>query len=232
MKKILIIQTAFLGDCILASSILETLHKVFKNAKIDLLLRKGNENVYLNHPFLNNLYIWDKKKNKYKNLFKIINNIREVNYDVVFNLQRFFSTGLLTFLSKAKCKINFNKNPFSILSTISVKHNLTNNEKKLEYIHEIDRNHKLVTAYLKYLKIEKNVLVSIPKLYPSIIEYKKILKILNEIYNNKNFCIKDLYKSNNLINENENENDNIKNNNIKINNINKIKLKNKKIKKI
>jgi len=72
MKKFLVIQTAFIGDVVLATGILEKLHLFYPDAEIDLLVRKGNEGLFSNHPFLYKLLIWDKKKNKYKNLFEIL----------------------------------------------------------------------------------------------------------------------------------------------------------------
>ncbi len=42
MQKILIIQTAFIGDVVLATSIAEKLHFYFPSAQIDFLVRKGN----------------------------------------------------------------------------------------------------------------------------------------------------------------------------------------------
>jgi heptosyltransferase-2 len=41
--KILVIQTAFIGDVILATPVLEKLHRSFPGAAIDVLVRKGNE---------------------------------------------------------------------------------------------------------------------------------------------------------------------------------------------
>ena len=70
--KILIIQTAFIGDVILATPIIEKLHKFFPNAKVDFLLRKGNQGLLENHPYITKVLIWDKKKNKQKNLIKIL----------------------------------------------------------------------------------------------------------------------------------------------------------------
>lgn len=61
--KILVIQTAFIGDVILATSLIESIHTKYPNAKIDFLLRKGNENLLQKHPFLNDVLIWDKKIN-------------------------------------------------------------------------------------------------------------------------------------------------------------------------
>jgi len=42
-NKILVIQTAFIGDAILATGVLEKLHRHFPESKIDFLVRKGNE---------------------------------------------------------------------------------------------------------------------------------------------------------------------------------------------
>ena len=39
-KKILLIQTAFIGDVILASGILEKLKEYYPEAKIDVLIKK------------------------------------------------------------------------------------------------------------------------------------------------------------------------------------------------
>ena len=62
MKKFLIIQTAFLGDVILATPVIEKLSDLFPDSKIDFFLRKGNESLLKGHPKLNKLYIWNNKK--------------------------------------------------------------------------------------------------------------------------------------------------------------------------
>ena len=58
MLRFLIIQTAFIGDVVLATGILEKLHQYYPEAKIDFLLRKGNEGLLANHPYLNELLVW------------------------------------------------------------------------------------------------------------------------------------------------------------------------------
>lgn len=55
------IQTAFIGDVVLATSLIETLHQQLPEAKIDILVRKGNESLFQAHPFLNQVLVWDKK---------------------------------------------------------------------------------------------------------------------------------------------------------------------------
>lgn len=141
IENILIIQTAFIGDVILATPILEKLHLQFPKAKIDFLLRKGNEGLFENHPFLNEVIVWDKKSEKYLNLFRILLKIRGKKYDLVINLQRFASTGFLCGLSKAKLKIGFSENPLSFLF-----HKKINYGFQMDKInrHEVERCHALI----------------------------------------------------------------------------------------
>ncbi|MGI9138102.1 MAG: glycosyltransferase family 9 protein, partial [Sediminibacterium sp.] len=96
MKKILVIQTAFIGDVVLATSLLESLHQELPAAKNDLLVRKGNESLFQGHPFLQEVLIWDKKNNKYQNWLNLLFKIRSNKYEVVINAQRFAATGAWT----------------------------------------------------------------------------------------------------------------------------------------
>ena len=82
MKKFLVIQTASIGDVVLATSLLEELHYNYPKEKIDILVKKGNESLFEQHPFVGKVWIWDKKENKYKNLIKIIKEIRQSDYEI------------------------------------------------------------------------------------------------------------------------------------------------------
>ncbi|MBA4197534.1 MAG: heptosyltransferase [Chitinophaga sp.] len=157
MQKILIIQTAFIGDAVLATGLSEKLHAFFPNAQIDFLVRKGNESLFSNHPFLHKVLIWNKKQSKYKNLLQLLIQIRSNKYDTIINVQRFAATGFLTAFSNAKEKIGFNKNPFSFLFTKKIKHIVSNGSHAL---HEIERNHQLIQSFT-----DDNA--AKPKLYPS-----------------------------------------------------------------
>lgn len=169
MKRILVIQTAFIGDAILISSLLETLHQGFPEATIDLMLRKGNETLYLDHPFIGELLIWDKKNNKYSNLFRLICYVRRKKYDCLINAQRHLATGLISVLSKAGHISGFRKNPLSFLFHHSAVHLID----PKEGVHETERNFKLV-SHLKEMKLQP------PRLYPSseveneVSRYKKL----------------------------------------------------------
>src|SRR5215467_2333249 len=117
MQRLLIIQTAFIGDVVLATSLIEKLHHHYPDAQIDFLVRKGNEGLLAGHPWLHELLVWDKREYKLRNLWKTIRIVRKRKYDKVINVQRFASTGLLTVFSGARETIGFDKNPLSFLFT-------------------------------------------------------------------------------------------------------------------
>ncbi len=156
MQKILIIQTAFIGDVVLATSVAEKLHFYFPFVQIDFLVRKGNESLLENNPCLHEVLVWNKKKNKNENLFRLLKIIRKTKYDKVINLQRYFSTGFLTAFSGAKQTIGYIKNPLSFLFNIKVEHRLS----VMQPIHEVERYNDLIKNFTD------DVLTK-PVLYPS-----------------------------------------------------------------
>lgn len=169
MQKILVIQTAFIGDLVLATALIESLHQQYPQAAIDVVVRKGNEPLFNEHPFINELIIWDKKQHKYLNWLSILKKMRAKKYDVLINAQRFAATGLWTVLSSANTTIGFDKNPFSFLFTHKVKHDVAglNQNISVSEVHEINRNHALISA-LGILPL------AMPKLYPTKSDYEKV----------------------------------------------------------
>lgn len=169
MRKILFIQTAFIGDVVLATALIEKWHQFYPEDQIDFLLRKGNEGLMKDHPFIHEVLIWSKKENKNLNLFALLKKIRKNKYDKVITLQRFASTGLLAGLSGAKERIGFDKNPVSFLFTKKIKHVLG------QELHEVQRNNELIESFT-------DATFNKPKLYPSEKDFDKILHYTNEPY--------------------------------------------------
>ncbi|MEO7120831.1 MAG: glycosyltransferase family 9 protein [Ginsengibacter sp.] len=169
MEKFLVIQTAFTGDVVLATALVEKLHRFFPSAQIDLLVRKGNEGLLKDHPFLHQTLVWNKKENKKKNLLQLLKKIRSEKYDKVINLQRFASTGILTAFSGAKEKIGFDKNPFSIFFTKKIRHDLSNNK------HEVERNDELIRHFT-------DAQFTRPRLYPSKKNYEEVEEYVSQKY--------------------------------------------------
>ncbi len=165
MQTFLVIQTAFIGDVVLATGLLEKLHSCYPDAQIDILVRNGNEALFTNHPYINKVLVWQKKTNKYKHLLQTFRQIRSKNYDVVINVQRFAATGFLMAFSNAKLTIGFDKNPFSFLFTKKIQHHFSSNI--ANSIHEVERNHSLIASFT-------DDTFSRPKLYPSKTDYESV----------------------------------------------------------
>ena len=168
-KRFLVIQTAFLGDAVLATALLEKLRAFYPDAMIDLVVRQGNEGLFgaslspdapaktrrsHDHPFLRKLYIWNKRTDKTRNLFKLIGELRNERYDHIINCQRFFSTGLMTILAKGDEKIGYDKNPMAPFFSRLVKHVIGDGR------HEVDR----LNALIEHLTDKSRPM---PQLYPT-----------------------------------------------------------------
>jgi heptosyltransferase-2 len=179
MHRILVIQTAFIGDVVLVTALLQNLHAAYPAATIDILVRGGAQELFTDHPYINEVHVWDKKKNKYQHLFRIIQIIRGIKYDVVINVQRYLATGIITVLSGATKTIGFNKNPLSFLFSEVVKHQFgaaahaagraAEQNSSSAALHEISRNHALL-ASLTTAPVAK------PALYSSAANYIAVQK--------------------------------------------------------
>ena len=157
-KKFLVIQTASIGDVILSTAVGESLSQKYPNAQIDYIVKRGNERLFDGNPWINEIIAWDKSNEKYKNMLRIIFQIREENYDAVINLQRFASSGVFTIFSNAKKTYGFRKNPFSLFFSKSFPHQFKENW------HETDRNHQLLSKIVDEPKAK-------PALYPTMKEF-------------------------------------------------------------
>lgn len=164
--RFLVIQTSFTGDVVLATAVVEKLHAFYPDAQIDFLLRKGNEGLLQHHPYLHRVWVWNKQKDKLKNLWQLIREIRKVSYTHVINLHRFASSGIITWLSKAGYKAGFDKNPFAFCYDKKVTH-VISGEKISKPVHETDRNQQLIASITDDIP-------AWPALYPSPQDYESV----------------------------------------------------------
>jgi heptosyltransferase-2 len=164
-RKILIIQTAFIGDVILATALVENLAAILPDAQMLLLVRKGNESLLSNNPHIKRVLVWDKKNQKIKNLGNIIREVRRQKFDLVINLHRFASSGIISILSGAKQVWGYDKNPLSYLFSKTFPH-LISGKGQPDYLHEVDRNNQFVQALAAGVPLTRR-----PALFPSQQDY-------------------------------------------------------------
>ena len=170
-KKILILQTAFLGDVILALPMAQTIKAHLPESTIDFLCIPGTAGVLANHPAINKVIPYDKKGgDKFDKFIEVLSEIREEEYDIVISPHRYLRSALLTYYSEAKTRIGFIENSFSFL--------LTNKVKYVKDKHEIYRNLELVKQIPGLEYDEKKVSLK-PELYPSTEEKEHVRHLVN-----------------------------------------------------
>jgi len=172
VQRFLIIQTAFLGDVILMTPVISELNRIYPEAKIDVVVRKGNESLLANNPKINQVFVWNKKDGKYKSLLKIIKAIRKHRYDEVITLQRYANAGLMTLFSRTKSRVGFDKNSFAKMYSMTKPHSLTSGT------HEVERNLSLIAHHGAKKMIR-------PELFPSEEDRVAIVNYTSKKY----FCL-------------------------------------------
>lgn len=173
-KTILIIQTAFIGDTILASHFARAVKDLYPNSKIHFFLRKGNESVIQGLPTIEKTWVWDKAGGKTKNLMKLISELREIKFDMVFNLHRHFNSGLVSAMMKSSFKAGFKQNPLSMFYTRKINHQIPDPRGW----HEVQRNLELIPDY----KIVDNSKIYKPELPIQQKNIDKVAQYVNDNY--------------------------------------------------
>ena len=103
MNKILVVQTAFIGDAILTLPMIQKLKEIFNDAELHVLCIPSTEEIFSASPYVNKLFVYD-KRGKDKNLIsllKLISKLRREKYSRIYSPHRSFRTSLV----QLPCKI-------------------------------------------------------------------------------------------------------------------------------
>jgi len=141
MKKIGILQTAFLGDAILVAAMVDKINELYgKDAEIHLILRKNIEPIFSHDPRIKSIVVFDKrgKDNGLWGFIRVINAVRKLNLDIMLSVHRSLRSSLIARMSGAAKVIGFKEAHLSFLFSKRVKRNGA--------AHEILKNHKLLEA--------------------------------------------------------------------------------------
>ena len=165
-KSVLIIQTAFLGDVVLATPMAEAIKKSHPEWDVDFLVTPHSANLLENNPNISRVLTYDKNNSEsgVKGFLNIITEIEAGAYDIALIPHRSVRSAALVKFSGIPHRVGFDKSAGSFLFTEIVKYD---NE-----AHEVERNLKLVELL--------NISVSKvnPRLYPSSNDLKKSEMIL------------------------------------------------------
>lgn len=135
--RFLVLQPAFLGDIVLTLPLLGRLKEADPTAHIALVARQGAEGLLRGHPWIDQLYVWDKTWHSWLALWHAL---RQKKWTGVLTVHRYFRMGLLGMLVQAKRRVTFDKNPLSRCYHYRAPHRFK------EGLHEVDRNLSLLVG--------------------------------------------------------------------------------------
>ncbi len=166
-KRILIIQTAFLGDVILSTPLIKALRELFPDSFISYLLIPETKKVLENNPYLNEILVYDKRNKKGPiQFFRMVGKIKERGYDLAVIPHRSIRSALLSYLSNISQRIGFDNSVGSFLFANKVHY--------VKNVHEIERNLLLLSDF-DYHPINVN-----PELFPSSDDYSYARNLLHD----------------------------------------------------
>ena len=161
--KILIIHTAFIGDIVLSTPLIQKLKDLYPKSEIDYLTLPTNQSVLYNNPNLNEIILYDKKgKDKgIKGFLRILKILKQKKYDYAVIPHRFIKSILLAKLAKIPDIVGFDVATGSSLLDKKVHYDM----KK----HEVERLLNLVEYEGKKIPV---------RIYPAKENFVKIEKML------------------------------------------------------
>ena len=174
-KRILILQTAFLGDVVLASPIAEALKITNPAWEIDFVTTPQAASLLENNPNISNVLTYDKRESEsgLRGFFRLLKKLPTGSYDAAIVPHRSIRSAALVRLSGIPVRIGFDRSAGSFLFTDVINYE--------DDLHEVDRNMKLLSA------LDRSIPGVSPRLYPSKTDVKNAKEILrkNKILNKK-----------------------------------------------
>lgn len=117
-KKILLIQTAFLGDAILTTPLIRAVKQIFQNSQLDILVIPETKLIFQDNPHISNILLFDKRRflNRYTSFISTLRVIRNNKYNLIISVHLSFSSSLFFLLSGCNKRLGFPRQKFKNIS--------------------------------------------------------------------------------------------------------------------
>ena len=174
MGSIAIVQTAFIGDVILATPLFEAARRSCPDERIIAVVRSGCENLVENNPFVDTIETWDKRgaDRGIVGLIRFAGRLRRLGVTTALIPHRSFRTALALFLSGTQTRIGFAKGGGTFLHSARIPYRTD--------VHEVDRNLMLAEA------LDWDMGSVEPSVYPDDSDRNIVTDILTGI---EEFCV-------------------------------------------
>jgi heptosyltransferase II len=113
-EHILIIQTAFIGDVIMSTPLVQAICDEWPDAEVDILTRPESAILFSRHPRIRRIYTLDKSghKNKYESFSDRVRELRPNDYALAFSIQSSLTSSLLMLFCRIKIRVGFYRQKF------------------------------------------------------------------------------------------------------------------------
>jgi lipopolysaccharide heptosyltransferase II len=154
--RIVVFQTAFLGDVILTLPLVQVLHEKFPNAHVDVVTTPRAADVVRNHPAIHAVIEYDKRNTQrgISGMMKLVRQLRAIRYDVALVPHRSMRSALIVLWSGIPSRVGFSASTGRFVFNRTVHYD----KKK----HEVERNLDFLGTF-GIVNGEKEL----PSLYPS-----------------------------------------------------------------
>ncbi|GJQ21870.1 MAG: ADP-heptose--LPS heptosyltransferase II [Bacteroidia bacterium] len=138
IKRILVIQTAFIGDVILTLPLIQVLKDFFADAAIDMVVVPRSAEVCRTHASLNRVVPYDKRGRDrgFGGFIRMVANLRRQKYDLALVPHRSLRSALLALFAGIPLRIGFAKGVGRIFFNKRILYD--------DSLHEIERNLSLL----------------------------------------------------------------------------------------
>jgi len=108
-NRIIIVQTAFIGDVIIITPLIRAIKELYPKSILDVMVIPQTAGVLENNPNINEIILFDKRKNKVVSFIKTLLQLKKNKYDIAITPHSSVTTGLLLKYAKIKMRIGFDR---------------------------------------------------------------------------------------------------------------------------
>ena len=168
-RRVLVVQTAFLGDVVLTLPLVQVIHRTYPETEISFLATPRGAEALHNHPAIHSVVVYDKRgaQRGIRPLLRLVRWLKSQEFDVALVPHRSFRSALLVWLTGIPVRIGFDTSAGAFMFTRTVPY--------VRSAHEVSRNF----AFLTPLEIGAPPR-ELPELYPSSSDVKAVDEFLKE----------------------------------------------------
>jgi len=139
-KKILIMRSGGIGDVLMSTPLVKAIRNHYKNAQITYFVGNWSKNTLKDNPNMDGLFTYDDLtiiKMNIPGILKIIKQIKKQKFDLIFNLEKSWHWGMLSFLFGIPSRIGFDRKGEGFANNLTTK--FDGSKYELEYYLDLAR---------------------------------------------------------------------------------------------